>query len=48
MKPSAHVALEHPVYGLTVLADDHIVVSGGGGRMKSGIPNLIVRATSVS
>jgi hypothetical protein len=39
MQPAGRLVLEFPVYGMAVLSDNTIAVGGGGGRMKSGIPN---------
>ena len=40
----AACSVEFPLYGVTVLEQDKIVLVGGGGSMKSGIPNMVVSA----
>lgn len=44
MEPAARIAFEYPLYALDLLPDGAIAVAGGGGRMKSGIPNGCVRS----
>eukprot|EP00178_Gracilaria_changii_P008090 TRINITY_DN24_c0_g1_i7.p1 TRINITY_DN24_c0_g1~~TRINITY_DN24_c0_g1_i7.p1 ORF type:complete len:652 (-),score=78.29 TRINITY_DN24_c0_g1_i7:2428-4383(-) len=39
MEPLTRVVFSFPVYALDLLSGDVVVVAGGGGRMKSGIPN---------
>lgn len=43
MEPVSRVAFEYPIYGMDVLDDGTVAIAGGGGRMKSGIPNSCVR-----
>ena len=33
---------EYPPYGIYALGDCHLVVAGGGGQAKTGVPNAIV------
>ncbi|KAI0557572.1 WD40/YVTN repeat-like containing protein [Gracilaria domingensis] len=40
MEPLTRVVFTFPIYALDTLSGDDIVVAGGGGRMKSGIPNV--------
>ncbi|CAN8073687.1 unnamed protein product [Agarophyton chilense] len=40
MEPLDRVVFTFPIYGLDLLPGAGIVVAGGGGRMKSGIPNV--------
>lgn len=43
MEPLNRLVLEYPVYGMDTLENDVLAVAGGGGQMKSGIPNACVR-----
>lgn len=43
MEPVSRVAFEYPIYGMDIFDDGTLAVAGGGGRMKSGIPNSCVR-----
>lgn len=46
MKPVNKYSFSFPIYVLDLLPDDAIVIAGGGGRMKSGIPNVCVSFTA--
>lgn len=46
MEPVSRIAFEYPIYGMDILDDGSVSVAGGGGRMKSGIPNSCVRVSS--
>ena len=43
MEPLSRYVVEFPIYGMEVLDDGCFAIAGGGGRMKSGIPNACVR-----
>jgi hypothetical protein len=45
MQPSSRLVMDFPVYGLSVLSGGAVAVAGGGGRMKSGIPNRVAVRT---
>lgn len=42
MEPIYRLNLTYPIYALSLLPDNGIVVTGGGGLMKSGVPNACV------
>lgn len=42
MQPLSRIVLSYPIHALGHGGDNCIVVTGGGGQMKSGIPNACV------
>lgn len=45
MQPTSRLVLDFPVYGMGSLQGDAVAMAGGGGRMKSGIPNRVTVRT---
>jgi WD40 repeat protein len=45
MEPTSRLVLDFPVYGMGSLGGGAVAMAGGGGRMKSGIPNRVIVRT---
>lgn len=43
MEPISRLTTDYPIYALGQLPENALAVTGGGGRMKSGVPNACVR-----